>query len=118
VCPICHQKIPDDRLAQHIAFHEKYDQGIKKQATSDNQAMSANIAATLNTRFGLATFRPGQAEAIQNLLAGQHTLVVMPTGAGKSLVYQLADPDYFAPYCPDARPGSQPNQPWHPRHVH
>jgi ATP-dependent DNA helicase RecQ len=52
--------------------------------------MSANITATLNARFGLATFRPGQAEAIQNLLAGQHTLVVMPTGAGKSLVYQLA----------------------------
>ena len=52
--------------------------------------MSKNIIATLNTRFGLATFRPGQAEAIQNLLAGQHTLVVMPTGAGKSLIYQLA----------------------------
>lgn len=52
--------------------------------------MSANIAATLNSRFGLATFRPGQAEAIQNLLTGQHTLVVMPTGAGKSLIYQLA----------------------------
>ena len=52
--------------------------------------MSANIAATLNTRFGLATFRRGQAAAIQNLLAGQHTLVVMPTGAGKSLIYQLA----------------------------
>jgi len=51
--------------------------------------MNANIAATLNNRFGLATFWPGQTEAIQNLLAGQHTLVVMPTGAGKSLVYQL-----------------------------
>jgi ATP-dependent DNA helicase RecQ len=52
--------------------------------------MRANITATLNTRFGLEAFWPGQAEAIQNLLAGQHTLVVMPTGAGKSLVYQLA----------------------------
>lgn len=52
--------------------------------------MSANITATLNSRFGLTAFWPGQAEAIQSLLAGQHALVVMPTGAGKSLVYQLA----------------------------
>jgi ATP-dependent DNA helicase RecQ len=52
--------------------------------------MDADIAATLKTRFELAAFRPGQATAIQNILAGQHTLVVMPTGAGKSLIYQLA----------------------------
>ena len=51
---------------------------------------TSDITATLNTRFGLEAFRPGQAEAIQNLLAGQHTLVVMPTGSGKSLIYQLA----------------------------
>jgi ATP-dependent DNA helicase RecQ len=36
------------------------------------------------------SFRLGQAEAIQSLLDGQHTLVVMPTGSGKSLIYQLA----------------------------
>lgn len=48
------------------------------------------ILATLRAAFGFETFRPGQAEAIQCLLSGQHTLVVMPTGAGKSLIYQLA----------------------------
>jgi ATP-dependent DNA helicase RecQ len=48
------------------------------------------ITTTLNTRFGCSAFRPGQAEAIRNLLAGRHMLVVMPTGAGKSLIYQLA----------------------------
>ena len=53
-------------------------------------AEDSTITATLKSRFGLAAFRTGQAEAIQNLLAGQHTLVVMPTGAGKSLIYQLA----------------------------
>ncbi len=37
-----------------------------------------------------AEFRPGQWEAIQNLLLDKHTLVVMPTGSGKSLIYQLA----------------------------
>ncbi|MCP4540489.1 MAG: RecQ family ATP-dependent DNA helicase [Chloroflexi bacterium] len=51
---------------------------------------TSSITTTLNTRFGLPAFRPGQSEAIQHLLAGQHTLVVMPTGSGKSLVYQLA----------------------------
>ena len=38
----------------------------------------------------MATFRPGQAEAIGALLDGQNALVVMPTGAGKSLIYQIA----------------------------
>ena len=52
--------------------------------------MTESLAHSLNTHFGFASFRPGQAEAIQNLLNGEDTLVVMPTGAGKSLIYQLA----------------------------
>jgi len=52
--------------------------------------MSDDLLATLHTHFGFAAFRPGQAEAIEHLLAGQHALVVMPTGAGKSLIYQFA----------------------------
>ncbi len=51
--------------------------------------MSDALAAALRTHFGFASFRPGQAEAIASLLAGRHTLAVMPTGAGKSLIYQL-----------------------------
>ena len=52
--------------------------------------MSADLAATLRTYFGFSSFRPGQREAIQYVLDGKSTLVVMPTGAGKSLVYQLS----------------------------
>jgi len=48
------------------------------------------MLTTLRNHFGFSAFRPGQEEAIQSLLAGRHTLVVMPTGAGKSLIYQLA----------------------------
>lgn len=40
-------------------------------------------------RYGLSSFRPGQAEVISNILAGQDCLCVMPTGGGKSLCYQL-----------------------------
>jgi len=52
--------------------------------------MSVDLHAALKTGFGFPGFRPGQAEAITSLLDGKHTLVVMPTGAGKSLIYQLA----------------------------
>jgi ATP-dependent DNA helicase RecQ len=43
----------------------------------------------LTERFGLAGFRPGQAEVIEALLAGRSALAVFPTGSGKSLCYQL-----------------------------
>jgi ATP-dependent DNA helicase RecQ len=46
--------------------------------------------SSLQHYFGFSSFRPGQEDAIQSLLAGQHTLTVMPTGSGKSLIFQLA----------------------------
>ncbi|MEZ2333484.1 DNA helicase RecQ [Mesorhizobium sp. RCC_202] len=39
--------------------------------------------------FGFDDFRPGQADVMDALLAGRHVLAVMPTGAGKSLCYQV-----------------------------
>lgn len=43
----------------------------------------------LHDIFGLEEFRPGQREVIEDVLAGRDVLCVMPTGAGKSLCYQL-----------------------------
>ena len=39
--------------------------------------------------FGYDSFRPGQEEIVSRLLAGQDVLAVMPTGAGKSICYQV-----------------------------
>lgn len=43
----------------------------------------------LKKRFGFANFRDGQLETIHSILAGQNVLAVLPTGGGKSLLYQL-----------------------------
>ena len=45
--------------------------------------------AALHDIFGFEDFRPGQEEAVRAALDGRDVLVVMPTGAGKSLTYQL-----------------------------
>ena len=45
--------------------------------------------AELRRHFGFDAFRPGQEEAVRAALEGRDALVVMPTGAGKSLCYQL-----------------------------
>ena len=44
---------------------------------------------TLRTVFGYPDFRAGQAIAVEAVLAGRDTLVVLPTGGGKSLCYQV-----------------------------
>ncbi len=43
----------------------------------------------LQTHFGFADFRPGQLPTLTAVLNGEPTLAVLPTGAGKSLLYQL-----------------------------
>ena len=43
----------------------------------------------LREYFGFETFLDGQEEVVEQILAGQDGLVVMPTGGGKSLCYQL-----------------------------
>jgi ATP-dependent DNA helicase RecQ len=49
----------------------------------------ADALTSLHQHFGFTEFRAGQTEVIAALLAGRDAVVVMPTGSGKSLCYQL-----------------------------
>ena len=51
--------------------------------------MTLNLDDALHQHFGFSDFRTGQREAMDSALAQHDALVVMPTGSGKSLCYQL-----------------------------
>ena len=52
--------------------------------------MTDRIDRAARETFGFEELRPGQREAIESVLAGRDTLVVMSTGSGKSAIYQIA----------------------------
>jgi ATP-dependent DNA helicase RecQ len=72
--------------------------GFSQEHLADLRGLAATVAAqrvltidaTLRDVFGFESFRPGQREIIAAVLAGRDCIGIMPTGAGKSLTYQLA----------------------------
>ncbi len=55
----------------------------------DATTSTSSALDVLSSRFGFDAFRPGQEQVVEALLAGRSALAVFPTGAGKSLCYQL-----------------------------
>ncbi|HXF64752.1 MAG TPA: RecQ family ATP-dependent DNA helicase, partial [Caldilineaceae bacterium] len=60
-------------------------------------AMIRQIRRIARERMGYTKLHSGQEEALQHLLVGRDTLVVMPTGSGKSAIYQLAAVELAGP---------------------
>src|SRR5687768_8362893 len=56
---------------------------------ANNGITSASLKKALQENFGFSAFKGNQEAIIKNLLAGNDTFVIKPTGGGKSLCYQL-----------------------------
>jgi ATP-dependent DNA helicase RecQ len=84
---------PDEHLDVSVDAEDLAVEAVDPEETAEVAAANAVVDARMlelgQRRFGISAFRPGQALAIRNVIAGIDTLAIMPTGAGKSLCYQL-----------------------------
>jgi ATP-dependent DNA helicase RecQ len=62
---------------------------LREIAAALVEPSNAAALGVLRTVYGYDSFRPGQQEIIETLLAGRDCVGVMPTGAGKSITYQI-----------------------------
>jgi len=63
---------------------------VEKTLATATRAKSANeYTKALQRLFGFRSFNPGQEEVVSRVMAGEDTLAILATGAGKSLCYQL-----------------------------
>lgn len=63
---------------------------LQEHAAAVNAAQLREVEVVLKNTFGYSSFRPGQREIVEAAVLGRDCIGIMPTGAGKSLTYQLA----------------------------
>lgn len=81
----------------HRQLFDEVSIGRLKEIAAEIQRRAQSIAhkgqlealTVLKETFGYSSFRPGQKELIESVLAGRDTIGIMPTGAGKSITYQI-----------------------------
>jgi ATP-dependent DNA helicase RecQ len=98
--PLHELPTPDARLptivvrSAALPVRVHVDSGREPQRRSIAGGTAADQSKALRTIlravFGKEDFRPGQLEAILEVIAGRDCVVLLPTGAGKSLIYQMA----------------------------
>lgn len=81
---ILSEELKDDKL---ININYWIENSIKYDIDSNNSYIMNKY---LKLIFGYDEFRPGQLEIIAHTLAGKNTIGILPTGSGKSIVYQLS----------------------------
>jgi ATP-dependent DNA helicase RecQ len=84
-CPLTavEVRVPAPRRAATGEIMPEAKVHARKSARADG------LVERLRAQFGFHSFRPGQRQAVRSAMAGRDTLVVMPTGSGKSLCFQL-----------------------------
>jgi ATP-dependent DNA helicase RecQ len=83
---LCYRTTPFLFTPEILELLRQAGERVKRARSVDG---GGRALAALKSVFGYPTFRAGQLEIIQAVLAGRDCLAVMPTGAGKSVAYQI-----------------------------